>query len=189
MNQFDAEFLWRLIKKDPMAFSEFYEKTIDIFYRFVKSTYSLADEDIEDIISDFYSKIWWNLENIKLEYRFESFLRTVLRNTTKDFLSSKKIHNFSEFEHADEEWSVSSFADSLVWDEWDYISALQSDYEYSEIQNALSSLDFITQQVVFLKYIQWLSFEEISTELCITNDNVRQKLSRGIKKLKSILEK
>lgn len=188
MNQFDAEFLSRLIKKDPIAFSEFYEKTIDIFYRFVKSTYWLPDSDIEDIISDFYTKIRSNLSNIKLEYRFESFLRTVLRNTAKDFLSSRKTYNFSELEQIDDEWSVVSFTDNLVWDEWDYISLLQNDYEYSQIQDALSKLDWVTQQIIFLKYIQWFSFDEISSDLCITNDNVRQKLSRGLKKLKSILD-
>lgn len=189
MNHFDAEFLWRLIKKDPIAFSEFYENTIDIFYRFIKSNYSIAEADAQDILSDFYSKIRWNVQNIKIEYRFESFLWTVLRNTIKDFLWSKKLYNFSDFEYFDDEWSVSSnITDNLVWDDWDYISILQNDYQYDKIRSALWNLDLMTQQVVFLKYTQWLSFEEISSELCITNDNVRQRLSRGIKKLKIILE-
>ena len=188
MNQFDAEFIWKLIKKDPIAFSQFYENTIDIFYRFIKSTYSISEADTQDILSDFYSKIWWNLENIKIEYRFESFIRTVLRNKVKDFLSAKKIYNFTDIEYSDEDWWTHSFADNLIWDDWDYISILQNDYQYEKIQSAMSSLDFITQQIIFLKYIQWFSFEEVSSELCITNDNVRQKLSRGIKKLKTILD-
>lgn len=189
MNQFDTEFLEKLIKKDAHTFAQFYEQTMDIFYRFLKSSYTISDVDIEDILSDFYTKIRNNLENIKLEYKFESFIWTVLRNTAKDFFASKKIYWFSELWNSDEEGNESNFEDTLIWDDWDYISILQNDYKYDQIKKSIEKLDLTTQQIIFLKYIQWMDFEEISSELCITNDNVRQKLSRWIRKLKDQLDK
>ncbi len=188
MDKFKKEFISKLIIKDSIAFGEFYQKTIDIFYRFIKSTYGLSDNDASDVLSDFYSKIWQNITNINLDWNFESYIWTAIRNTTKDFLSSKKLYNFSEFEKDDEEWWVRTIEDDLVWDNWDYLTLLQKDYEFKQIQDSLIKLDSITQQVIFLKYIQWLSFDEISEELWISNDNIRQKLSRGIKKLKQLLE-
>lgn len=189
MNQFDTEFLQKLIKKDPIIFAQFYEQTMDIFYRFLKSAYTISEADIQDILSEFYTKVWSNLESIKLEYKFESFIWTILRNTAKDFFATKKIYTFSELEYPDDEGNDIKFEDKLVWDEGDYISILQNDYEYDQIKIAMSHLEPITQQIIFLKYIQWLDFEEISSELCISNDNVRQKLSRWIRRLKDWLDK
>ena len=52
----------RLKNKDSQAFELFYQQSVDIFFRYVLSNYSyLKKEDVNDILSDFYVKVWKNI--------------------------------------------------------------------------------------------------------------------------------
>jgi DNA-directed RNA polymerase specialized sigma subunit len=52
----------------------------------------------------------------------------------------------------------------------------------------MKELDDWSKDIIYWKFIEEKSNEEIEILLWISNDNVRQKLSRAIKQLKSRLE-
>ncbi len=67
------------------------------------------------------------------------------------------------------------------------MEALEADYQFGQIQLALQTLDSDSQEVIFLKYIEDLSYEEITALIGGTQEALRQRLSRALKKLKDVL--
>jgi RNA polymerase sigma factor (sigma-70 family) len=73
-------------------------------------------------------------------------------------------------------------------DETDFTQVLEHDYKFEQIQKAMQELDNSSKDIIYWKYIEEKSNAEISSILSISEDNIRQKISRAIKHLKSLLE-
>ena len=54
---FDQTFVERIVQQDEFAFAEFYQTTVDDFFRYIVSHYTLSEPEIKDIVSDVYLKI------------------------------------------------------------------------------------------------------------------------------------
>jgi RNA polymerase sigma factor (sigma-70 family) len=64
---------------------------------------------------------------------------------------------------------------------------LETDFQFKQIEDAMKQLDLESRELIYLKFIEEKDNMEIADILQISNDNVRQKLSRSLKKLKSLL--
>lgn len=181
--EFDKNFIEKIVKQDQRAFNQFYLDTVDVFFRYLKSNYFLDKQECEDIISDFYIK-WRDLvKKYDSKQSFTAFMWTVFKNLTKDYFKKHKDIWFSSFKNEEND----NFEDQIE-DEVDIITLLESDFQYQQIQNAIEQLDFDSREIVFLKFIEEKSNDEISQLLWLSKDNVRQKISRSIKKLKVLLD-
>jgi DNA-directed RNA polymerase specialized sigma24 family protein len=52
-----------VLNKKKSAFSIFYNDIVDHFFSFLKSSYNLSNEEINDIIADTFIKIWTKLDS------------------------------------------------------------------------------------------------------------------------------
>lgn len=146
----------------------FYTKSVNRFYRYLKANYYLTDAEKDDLLSDFYLKCRTNIEKYDPSYNLETFIRTMFRNLLKDyFKKSKEVH-------PDEDFLVEAAGAS---DE-NMIEILEKDFQMEKIQNALTHLEGPFQEVLFFKFIEEKSYEEIADILIITQDAVRQRVSR-----------
>jgi DNA-directed RNA polymerase specialized sigma24 family protein len=68
--QFDTLLIERLLQHDDLAFATFYEQTVDVFFRYVMTHYSLSEAECHDILSDVYLKIWDNVDKYNETYTF-----------------------------------------------------------------------------------------------------------------------
>jgi len=68
----------------------------------------------------------------------------------------------------------------------DLSDIMEIDFSFEKIQESLNKLDPLSRDIVYMKYIEDKSNKEISQLLGISNDNIRQKLSRAVKFLKEI---
>jgi DNA-directed RNA polymerase specialized sigma24 family protein len=68
--QFEPNLIERLLQYDDLAFAQFYEQTVDVFFRYLTSHYNLSEPEANDILSDVYIKIWENLDKYNKEYTF-----------------------------------------------------------------------------------------------------------------------
>lgn len=185
MFSFDSGFVQRLKQQDHNAFNEFYLKTVDVFFRYINGNYSVTQSDAQEVISDFYLKIWDVLKKIDEEQNFSVYVWTIFKNTLKDYFKKMSDIPFTQINWDDPD--MDSFEDSLI-DEEDFTQILESDFEMEQIEQAIHSLDWISQDVIHFKFIEEKNYDEIATLLWISNENVRQRLSRAIKKLKELLE-
>lgn len=58
------------------------------------------------------------------------------------------------------------------------VEILEKEYQMEKIQQALTQLDGHFQEVLFFKFIEEKSYEEIAQILIIAQDAVRQRVSR-----------
>ena len=168
-----------LVKQDEEAFNKFYMETVDIFFRYLRSNYFIDEDDMQDIIADFYIKCWNGFPTFDLDLNFSGWVWSVFKNTLKDFWKKKWETAFSEIDLDGE----ITFEDSLE-DEEDFTQILDNEYTYEQIQQAMYDLDEISKEIISLKYIEDKSYGEISRILWISQDLVRQRCSRALKALK-----
>ena len=155
-----------------------------MFYRYIKSHYMIPEPIIQDILSETYIKIRNSLTNLDDSKKISSYLRTILKNTTKDYFKKTKEVAFSQF---DNDETNESF-ESTIADPDDLKDLFQKDFQSEAIMNSLHDLDEKFKEVIFLKFVEWYENQEISVYLDISEDNVRQRLSRGLAKLRILLE-
>ncbi len=180
---FEKEFIEKLKKQDQRAFNEFYLKTVDMFFRYLHSNYFLDKEDTEDIISDFYIRWWKVVCKYDFKQSFAAFVWTVFKNIAKDHLKKRKDLWFSNLDAEDN----TDFEDTLE-DEVNVLDLLEQDFQYDQIKKAMDVLDNESKEIIYWKFIEEMENDEIGKILWISNDNVRQKISRSIKKLKTLLD-
>ena len=168
-----------LVQQDEEAFNKFYLETVDIFFRYLRSNYFIDEEDMQDIISDFYIKCRNWFPSFDINQNFSGWIRSIFKNTLKDFWKKKWETAFSEVDPGNEV----PFEDSLEDDE-DFTEILNNEYTFDQIRLAILELDEASKEVISLKYIEDKSYWEISGILWISQDLVRQRCSRALKALK-----
>ena len=168
-----------LVQQDEEAFNKFYLDTVDIFFRYLKANYFMDDDDMQDIIADFYIKCRNWFPSFDIDQNFSGWVWSIFKNTLKDFWKKKWESAFSEIDPENEV----PFEDSLE-DEEDYTEILDNEYTFVQIQKAMIELDEINKEIISLKFIEDKSYEEIAQILWISQDLVRQRCSRALKALK-----
>lgn len=189
-NNITQSLIDKIIQYDEHAFGEFYLHTIDMFYRFAKSHYQMSEDDIQQLLSELYIKIWQNLPSYDPHYKFETRCWTLYRNLLKDWFKKLKEYHFADLNYQDwPDWEQSSLREEkLESDDEHIVDILDRQFAHDRIIVALQQLDLAYAEVIHLRYVEQKNYEEIA-ELCdLSIENVRQRISRWLKKLKSQLE-
>lgn len=181
---FDEHNIKKLVQQDPNSFNEFYLKTVDMFFRYINTNFFISKQDAEDVIADFYVKFWDAIKSFDKNNSFAAYYRTIFKNTLKDYFKKNVDIPFTTFDTIEEEWI--SFAENLIDETMNLSDIMEIDFSFERIQESLNKLDPLSRDIVYMKYIEDKSNKEISQLLGISNDNIRQKLSRAVKFLKEI---
>lgn len=179
---FSPEFLKEFLAKNEHSFAKFYEDTVDIFYRYIKNNYKFSEAQIQDIISESYIKIWNHIDRFDKNHNIQSYCRSIVRNNCLDSISKNKEISFSELDIDNE----LLFEDTLE-DPSSIQDLLEEHFQWDQIVSALDRLELKYKEIIMLKYSEDLSNSEIAALLWIQEDNVRQRLSRWLAKLKNLL--
>lgn len=187
MKTYSEKFLKALKKQDTAAFGELYDDFVDLFYRYIKSRYTLQEADVQDILSDIFVKIRHTLPRLDIHSSLSGFLWAIAKNHIIDYFKLKKDISF---------WTLAgkSFEsqEEMRWEEWledpkNFLESFNSSYTHEKIQDAIEQLDEIYKDPLLLKFIEGLSYEEIANTLNISQDTVRQRISRWLKKIANLL--
>jgi RNA polymerase sigma factor (sigma-70 family) len=183
---FELQFKQLLIAQDEATFNDFYLQTVDIFFRYLKSNYSISSEDSKDIIADFYVKCRNGLPKFAIHQNFSGYIRQIFKNNLKDFWRKKEDTPFSEIGR-EKEGEKADFEDQLESPE-NFADFLEAEFTFEQIQHAMKELDEVNQEVIFLKFIEGKDYAEIANILFISQDTARQRCSRALKQLKQSME-
>lgn len=183
--EFDSKFISKLKAQEHNTFNEFYLRTVDIFFRYINANYSISPQDSEDIVADFYVKFRWAIVRHDIKQSFSGYCWTIFKNTIKDYFKKNTDLPFTELESRNED--NSSFEENII-DEEDLTEFLETDFKFEQIQKAMKELDDLSKDIVYRKFIEEKSYDEIGLLLNISQENIRQKVSRAIKQLKQLLE-
>lgn len=155
---FDPENIKKLKEQDQNAFNQFYVQTVDMFFRYINANYFIPKQDAEDIISDFYVKFREGVKSFKEDQSFTAYFRTIFKNTIKDFFKKNTDTPFTDLQTNDE---GEKFEDTLA-DDTDLTLLLEHDFKFDQIQGAMKRLDDISKDMIYFRFVEEKSNEEIS---------------------------
>ena len=131
----------------------------------------ITKNENEDLEQEVYIKAWQNISKYKEQGKLKSWLASITKNLTKDYLKSAKIKYETKTEN--DELVFESIKDKKQNPEQQFVS------KYRQIQTtkAINSLKPKFKEVIILAEIENYSYEEISK---------KNKLSGGYGKIKSL---
>lgn len=131
-----------------------------------------VSDDASDAVQEAMSRLWSQHLSLTLPDSPDAFCATVVRRTCLDMIRRRRFDPLEGIEAAD---TASTDSDAAYHTALNYIKALL--VQFPEKQRKVLTLSFISQ----------LSNDEITTVTGLSDANVRQIISRGRQKLKTIL--
>ena len=178
----DNDLIEKYLNGDEKSFEILIKKYLTRIYNFVLSI--VLDKDIaNDITQDVFVKAWKNIKKFNKDKSFKTWIYTIARNTSIDFLRKKKNINFSDLESDDSQDVLEKIpSEELLPDEILEIKDLSN-----VLQNAINSLSEKYKTVLLLHYKNDLTFDEISKILNRPIDTVKSQYRRALILLRKIL--
>lgn len=141
-------------------------------------------KEAEDLTQETFLKAWKNLKKFDQKKSFKTWIFNIAKNTSIDYLRKKKSIPFSNFENKDGE---NLLAENLV----DLAPLPPEIFERNnlarEIEVAIAKLPVKYQAVIFLKFNNDFTFQEIADSLDEPLDTVKSRCRRGLALLRKIL--
>ena len=186
----DEEIVLAYKNGNAEAFKKLIEEYISSLYNF---TARLTNRnDAEDIVQEIFIKVWKNLNSFdENKASFITWIFTIAKNTTTDFLRKRKSLLFSDLEKGNEE-DMGSFAENIPAED------LMPDEELQILQEKTADKNFLNEildkikadyrEVLVLHYQEEMTFEEIGKVLGKSPNTVKSQHRRAIMELRKMLE-
>jgi len=157
--------------KDPL---------MNFVYRFV------GDRDAcTDIVQDTMIKFYLNKDSYREFAKFSTWIYTIAGNLAKNELKRRKRRNiFSLSQSSDDEWTPQIEDKSFLAPD----RAADSEIKNEFIQRALLKVKPVYREVVILRDIQELSYEEIAEITGLSLGTVKSRINRGRNQLQKLLK-
>lgn len=180
----DKNIIISYLNGDEGAFNLLVKRHLPGVYNFVRRLYN-NELDASDISQEVFVKVWKNIHKYNLEQNFKTWLFTITRNTTYDWMRKKKVYLFSELSDSDENIE---FEDTLVDNEPlpDEIFA-KKDLK-NKLEELIQTLTPNQKEVITLHINEQMTFEEISITLSKPQNTVKSHYRRGLAQLRKIIE-
>jgi len=163
-------------KGNQDAFSAIYAHYFTPIFRFIFLRVKNR-ADAEDLTQSTFLKAWNKIFDYQQrEMPFSSWLYSIARNTVIDFWRKRKEYEISEPKNS------STSRETSVED------LLEKEEALSLVEEAIKLLTDEQQEVIILRFVEDLSYQEISQIMEKNQDAVRQIYSRAIKILKERLK-
>jgi len=163
---------------DSAAFEELVRR-----YKRAIFAYAMAStgsrQDAEEITQDVFVKVYRAAHRFNSRYSFTTWLYAIASNTCKNKFRSRKKRTVS--------LDGEDIATVPVSHETDPLEAYRKNVEISEVRNAIDQLPPPYRQVLYLRYVESLSYREIAQVLGLSLGNVEARIFRGKKKVRQKL--
>ncbi len=178
----EKEILERCLKGDKKAMETLviaYQKPIyNYFYRNIKDT-----EIASDLTQDIFLKVFSNLQKYNFSYKFSTWIFALSHNYLIDYYRKKKSISFSTYSYDNS--STPDFPDNKHISKEDEL--IEEELKDS-VWKAVEKLPEEYKELITLRYVNGLKYEEISEILEIPMGTLKNKIFRAKKRLITILK-
>jgi RNA polymerase sigma-70 factor (ECF subfamily) len=175
------EDLVKLSLTDKHYFGELVDRYERKLRRYVKRIGRLSVEDEEDLLQNIFIKTYQNLNAFDVSLKFSSWVYRIAHNETVSFFRHRSVRPEGHAEYiSDEEFN--NLASEL-----DIHKELETKEIRKAVVTSLSLLDAKYKDILFLKYFEYKSYDEISDILLIPPGTVAVRLSRAKERMKGLL--
>lgn len=169
--------LWESFRKgDKEAFASLFREHYEILFRF-GSKFTTDTELLEDCIQELFIELWQAKSQAPVLSIKAYLLKSLKYKLLKVFRKKSKILPLQENAEGNFEWSHENFL----------IAEQESDEKKQRVLGAVAHLSSRQKEIIYLKYYQNLSYEEVSGIMNINYQAARNLLYQAIKSLKNIL--
>ncbi len=169
--------LWESFRNgDKEAFAALFREHYTLLFRF-GAKFTRDTELLEDCIQELFIELW------------QAKSRAPVLSVKAYLLKSLKYKLLKSFRKRDKTVSLSHNGDTVFeWSHEDFlIEKHDNDQKKQQVLTALGHLSSRQKEIVYLKYYQNLSYEEVSEIMSINYQVARNLLYQAIKSLKNIL--
>ena len=172
------------IAGNKAAFSLLVERYVSPIYKF-SYRYVRNGPDAEDVSQETFLRVWKNLDKFEQDKNFKTWIFTIAKNVSLDFLKRRKSTPFSVLGEGDD--AVDAILAPYVAvtdtseDSFDR-GLLKGDFD-----TALAQLPERYREVMVLRYTDNLKFREIADRLHEPVDTVKSRHRRGLALLRDII--
>jgi RNA polymerase sigma-70 factor, ECF subfamily len=166
--------LVRAAQQNPLKFKTIYQKWMARIYRYFYFRVGNV-KDAEDLTSQVFLKVFESLPRYQNRGCFSAWLFSIAHARVVDFYRSKKKEGSLELHDA--ELSVPDMQDDFATAD-----------EVREVLHLFHTLNEEEQELIRLRFIAELSYQEIGAILSRKEDTVRKSVSRLLSRMQSTLE-
>jgi len=179
----DEDLIERFQNGDLYAFDlivkRYKEQLLNFVYRFVGN-----QEEAEDIIQETFLRVYRKRKAYKRIAKFSTWIYTIAGNLSRTELrrrKRRKLFSVSEMGFEDRDYEIS---DDVYNPETQVDGVIQEEIIHREINNLSPKF----REVIILRDVQELSYEEISKIIKVPIGTVKSRVNRGRLKLQSQLK-
>lgn len=144
----------------------------------------VGDRDVcEDIVQDALIKFYLNKDSYKSFAKFSTWIYTIAINLAKNELKRRKRKNIFSINN-DEDYKTDIVDKSNLLPDDHTDAALKSEF----IQNALMKLKPVYREIIILRDVQEMQYEEIAEITGLSIGTVKSRINRGRAKLQKYLK-
>jgi RNA polymerase sigma-70 factor (ECF subfamily) len=178
----DEELILRFQKGDTEAFTELVVRYKDPLYNYVSRM--LRDNIYaEDIVQETFVRVYRNRDRYQQIAKFSTWIYTIAINLTKTELRRQSLRRFFSISSVNEEGRTFELPDTKI-----NLEKRAEDVILGEnIHLAIEKLPKIFREVIILRDLQELSYEEISKIVEVPIGTIKSRMNRARTRLAKIL--
>lgn len=181
----DADLVERHLAGDGRALNDLLGRYVSPLYRFVLRLCGDTSQ-AEDIVQETCLKAWRKLSSFQTNRSFKTWIFTIARNTTFDYLKKKKAIPFSTL---DEQSSIDEVFEDQIEDDRPLPPELLEHQDRAQLLNeAVKQLPEKSRTILQLHEGEDMTFQEIAETLSEPLNTVKSRYRRALKSLRDLLE-
>ena len=168
------------------------EKSLEVLIlTYLKQIYSFVyryvgnGQDAEDITQEVFVRVWRNLKKFDQNKSFKTWIFSIAKNASLDFLKKKKAIPFSEFERED---GGNIIIDTLADPSPLPPELLEKAGMARMLNEAMEKLSPQYRMVLFLRYNDHFNFREIAESLNEPLNTVKSRHRRALVMLRGLIQ-
>lgn len=180
----DEELVERIKSENVELFevlvSRYQKKLVNYIFRMIND-FQTAMELSQEV----FLKVYTSLDKFNPEYKFTTWIHRIASNATIDWLRKKRIDTYSLENPANPDGM--SLEQQLPSGDIDPAQELEMRQLKGRIEGAIAKLPFIYRQLIVLRHLNDLSYDEIAEAVNLPLGTVKNRIFRGREMLKVTL--
>lgn len=161
-------------QNDPQKFAALYTKYVDVIYRYIYYRAGQDTETAEELVAEVFTRALKNLPTFSWQgYPYSAYLYAIARSICKEYYSRPIINDIDELV-AEKDIATEATSDKQA--------------EISLLWKRIGDLPDETRELLELRYIDDLSYNDIAVIVNKKPEAIRTQVSRTIAKLRDYYE-
>lgn len=184
MNRNDEKLVEDYLGGDKDAYTEIVTRYLKPIYNFI---YRLIgnEKEAEDISQIVFLKAWKNIKKFDTDKSFKTWIFSIAKNASIDYLRKRKDIPMSSFEN---DAGDNPIADNLVSEERGADKVFAQSQDKKQIEIMMRGLSVEQKEVIILKYVNEMSLSETAEIMNMSKDTVKSHHRRALLKMRESID-